>query len=101
MMPKPIWVVGHGGVRYRCAHRSNAGQKEAEHDQRPVVFCFGGRSLLVLLATWVESPILLSALPPETSRPLLERADRAQEVDFAELRPVDICEIKLALGALP
>ena len=41
------------------------------------------------------------ALLPEASRPLLERADRTQEVDFAELRPINVREVEFAMDALP
>ena len=41
------------------------------------------------------------ALQPKASCPLLERANRAQEVDFAELRPINIREVEFAMNALP
>ena len=40
-------------------------------------------------------------LPAETAGPLLVRADRPQEVDLAEGRPVGLAEVELAVGALP
>src|SRR5579863_9602318 len=42
-----------------------------------------------------------SGSTPEASRALLKRADRAKKVDLAEVRPVDVREIELAVDALP
>src|SRR5215468_3825098 len=38
---------------------------------------------------------------PEATVALLKRTHRAQEVDLAEGRPVDVREVVLAVGALP
>ena len=48
-----------------------------------------------------RQPRVAPALLPIASRPLLERANCAQEVDFAELRPIDVGEVEFAVDALP
>jgi hypothetical protein len=41
------------------------------------------------------------ALLPKASLSLLERPNRAQEVDLAELRPINVREVKFAMDTLP
>jgi hypothetical protein len=58
----------------------------------------GNRSVTQIdLESFIQSPTSLS----KASRPLLERADRAQEVDFAELWPINVREVEFAMDALP
>jgi hypothetical protein len=49
----------------------------------------------------LESLYLVAVSLPKAPRPLLERADRAQEVYFAKFRPIDVREVEFAMGALP